>query len=581
MRSRSRIARGLALACFVGAVLHAGPGRGQPIGWIDGGYWANGQFNVVGWACDPRSSRSVSVALIDPSSGLAMASVLANAGSEPGVASACSAPGATNLRFSIPLPGWREESVIAKPIQVKATSNFYPWTIKALRNSGSFIYPDNAIRGYLDTASWDGSQLVLGGWACARGIAQSVGVHVYAGGAAGSGSWFTAGTASLWSEPAVAQACGVGSGAYRYSIPVPFGPAEMMRFGGKALYVHGISPIAGSNRLLTNSGAFALPGQAATVSGGCGYVPALWNAPYGSAVLSRSNGGPIRPVIIAIGEYYTHSMLSLGTSGIVHAEMKTPAQSGWPTVCTRPLDADQLQYGYPGVEQINLGGAYADLQGEEITPVYQWGDPARAAAVANWIVSSAQTGVPSQSDGSVFLARKLRNAAPISYSLYQYRDIEQTNQPSSISANNGMVCSTFLSWVHLQGGAGYVPAYTYEHALIANAANALFNAVQDACNSGVGFWAGMLRSVSCPFYNVCENAGDQVTNCMAANACAANDHTIWQGVRDNPFATATSISPDRLAGLPPHGAGTTIWSYDQGYHPIAWNAPGPQYGCWY
>jgi len=47
-------------------------------------------------------------------------------------------------------------------------------------------------------------------------------------------------------------------------------------------------------------------------------VPALWNAPYGSVVLSRSNGGPIRPVIVAIGEYYTHSMLSLGTSGIVH-----------------------------------------------------------------------------------------------------------------------------------------------------------------------------------------------------------------------------------------------------------------------
>lgn len=581
MRSRSRNARGIALACFVGAVLHATAGRAQPIGWIDGGYWANGQFNVSGWACDPRSSRPVSVALIDPSSGLAMASVLANAGSEPAVASACSAPGATNLRFSLPLPGWREESVIGKPIQVKATSNFYPWTIKALWNSGSFTYPDNTIRGYLDSAGWDGSQVVLSGWACARGIAQSIGVHVYAGGPAGSGSWFTAGIASLWSEPAVAQACGVGSGAYRYSIPVPFGPAEMMQLGGKKLYVHGISPVGGSNRLLTSSGVFALPGQSAAVSGGCGYVPALWNAPYGSAVLSRSNGGPIRPVIIGIGEYFTHSMLSLGTTGIVHAEMKTPAQSGWPTVCTRPLDVDQLQYGYPGVEQIDLGGAYADLQGAEVTPVYQWGDPAGATAIANWIVSSAQTGVQSQSDGSVFIARKLRNEAPISYSLYQYRDIEQTNQPSSTSANNGMVCSTLLSWVHLQGGAGYVPAYTYDHGLVANAANALFNVVQDACNSGVGFWAGVLRSVSCPFYNVCENAADQVTNCMAANACASNDHTVWHGVRDNPFATATSISPDRLAGLPPHGAGTTIWSYDQGYHPIAWNAPGPQYGCWY
>ena len=52
-------------------------------------------------------------------------------------------------------------------------------------------------------------------------------------------------------------------------------------------------------------------------------------------------------------------------------------------------------------------------------------------------------------------------------------------------------------------------------------------------------------------------------------------------MRDDPNATATSISPDRLAGLPPHGPGTTIWSMDQGYHPIAWNAPGAQYSCWY
>ena len=144
-----------------------------------------------------------------------------------------------------------------------------------------------------------------------------------------------------------------------------------------------------------------------------------------------------------------------------------------------------------------------------------------------------------------------------------------------------MVCSTFLSWAHLQGASVHVSAYTYDHVRIANAANALFNAVQNACNSGVGFWAGLLRSVSCPFYNVCENAGDQVTNCMAANACATNDNNIWHGVRDDPNATATSISPDRLAGLPPHGVGTSVWSYDQGYHPIAWNAPGAQYGCWY
>ncbi len=581
MRTRSLLAGGIAAACFTVTVLHAGPGEAAPVGWIDGGYWSNGQYIVVGWACDPGSARSVWVAATDPRSGQVLASTVANAWSEPAVASACRAPGATNLRFNIAVPAGKEESVVNQGIQVKATSNFWPWLTVVIGNSGTFRYPDDTIRGYIDGASYDGSQVVVNGWACAGGIAQSVWVHFYAGGPAGSGSWLTAGVANSWSEPAVAYACGVGSGAYRYSIAVPFGPQEMMQLGGLAIYAHGISPIGGSNRLLTNSGAFPLPGQRATVSGGCGYVPATWNAPYGSVVLSRSNGGPIRPVIVAIGEYYTHSMLSLGTSGIVHAEMKTPAQSSWPTVCTRPLDANQLQYGYPGVEQINLGGAYADLQGEEITPVYQWGDAGTTAAVANWISAAPETPAQSQSDGAVWLSRKLRNGSPISYSLYQYRNIEQTNELSSNSANNGMVCSTFLSWAHLQGASLYVSTYTYDHLRIANAANALFNTVQNACNSGVGFWGGVLRSVSCPFYNVCENAGDQVTNCMAANACATNDNTIWHGVRDDPNATATSISPDRLAGLSPHGVGTSVWSYDQGYHPIAWNAPGAQYGCWY
>src|SRR5439155_12661193 len=157
---------------------------------------------------------------------------------------------------------------------------------------------------------------------------------------------------------------------------------------------------------------------------------------------SLSNFAHIRSVIYAIGEYYTHSMHSLGTSGIVHAEMKTPGKNSWPTVCTRPLDANELQYGYPGVEQINLGGAYADLQGEEITPVYQWGDPGTTAAVATSIAGAPQITVQSRSDGGIWFPRKLRNGAPISYSLYQYRNIEQTNGFVSDSVNNGMVCWT-------------------------------------------------------------------------------------------------------------------------------------------
>ena len=40
------------------------------------------------------------------------------------------------------------------------------------------------------------------------------------------------------------------------------------------------------------------------------------------------------------------------------------------------------------------------------------------------------------------------------------RNIEQANQVPSNSVNNGLVCSTFLSWAHVESGAGYVPAFT-------------------------------------------------------------------------------------------------------------------------
>ena len=588
MRSRDTIAQRFAVFLFIAAALYTRAGYSQT-GWIDGGYWANNQFYVSGWACDYGSPWSVMVTVIDPYTGEGFAGGVADQWSEPAVADACGIPGYSNFRFAIPMPGWKEETLIGQGMAVVATSNYTDYEGSPYRaylaDSWSIAYPDNRIHGWIDVVSSANDQVTIAGWSCTAGVEQSVWVHVYAGGPAGSGQWVTAALANGWSEPAVAADCNVSSGAYRYHIVVPFGPEQMMQMGGLKVYVHGISLVGSENLLLGNSGAFSLPGQKASVNGGCGYVPAVWNAPYGALVLTRSNGGPIKPVIDAVGEYYTHSMLSLGTNGIAHAEMRTPDKNSYPAVCTRPLNPSQLQYGYPGAEQINLGGAYADLQGGEITPRYQWGDPSITAAIANWVMAAPQTTSPSQSNSSIWIPRKMRNGSAINYSLYQYRNIEQTNQFASSSVNNGMVCSTFLSWLHVQAGAGFVSAFTYAHDKVAAGATALFNAVQRDCNmqSADRWWTRRLIGISCPFYNVCENAGDQATNCMSSNACDTNDNAIWHGVRDNPGATATSISPDRLSGhRSPHDqAPTTVWWYDRGDHPIAWNGPGSQYGCWY
>src|SRR5918911_2725071 len=120
MRTRSLLARGIALGCFAAAVLHPKAAAATAIGWVDGGYWSGGSFVVVGWACDPGSTRSVWVAATDPRNGSVLAATWANSWSEPAVASARRASGATNLRFAIPVPAVKEGAGINLRIVVKA-----------------------------------------------------------------------------------------------------------------------------------------------------------------------------------------------------------------------------------------------------------------------------------------------------------------------------------------------------------------------------------------------------------------------------------------------------------------------------
>lgn len=78
------------------------------------------------------------------------------------------------------------------------------------------------------------------GWACLKNRAQSIQVHVYAGGPAGQGSYVGAATANLTTEAAVRTACGVGSGNYRFKFAVT--DSMLRNFSGKPVHVHGIVP---------------------------------------------------------------------------------------------------------------------------------------------------------------------------------------------------------------------------------------------------------------------------------------------------------------------------------------------------
>ncbi|MCV2886628.1 hypothetical protein OE749_18185 [Aestuariibacter sp. AA17] len=113
------------------------------------------------------------------------------------------------------------------------------------------------IKGYIDSAAYVGSEFRIRGWACQTSHNTSIKVHVYAGGPAGTGSAITSADANLNSEPAVASACGASGSKYRFDVALP--RAKVYQHAGKALHVHGISPIGSGNKVITNSGKYSLP----------------------------------------------------------------------------------------------------------------------------------------------------------------------------------------------------------------------------------------------------------------------------------------------------------------------------------
>lgn len=339
------------------------------------------------------------------------------------------------------------------------------------------------------------------------------------------------------------------------------------------------------HRLLVGSvavSALALAG-AAHAEGECGSTSAGWNAPNGAVVFDRSNG-PIRDVLDAVGEYRTHSMLSHGPGAAVsHATMATPTQTPWPEVCSKPIDGFQLRYGYPGLEQINQGGIYMSLYGTGTGPEWtgwQQGDPAQAALIGDSIwYNHAYISDVSRHDSGQYIDRPVRNGARVNYSLFQYRDLESANLIPGGAMNGGMVCSTFMAYAHNYAGRGVVTPHRYSHAQIANASNSLYVGIYNTCKESLGWFTDAMLTMACPFTNVCGNAGNQVANCMSANVCDSSDGRYWKSVRDDPNATATSISPDRIGGWGVHPIQNTLWGPDY-THQLQWNSGGNVYGCW-
>ncbi len=95
------------------------------------------------------------------------------------------------------------------------------------------------------------------GWACSTYVTSSITVHMYVGGAAGTGAFAGEYVANRASGQDVAGICKTQGTAYAFDIP--FSDDLIRQQAGKSIYIHGLSPLGGGNNLISHSGSFAVP----------------------------------------------------------------------------------------------------------------------------------------------------------------------------------------------------------------------------------------------------------------------------------------------------------------------------------
>ncbi|MDQ3288888.1 MAG: hypothetical protein M3Q42_11655 [Pseudomonadota bacterium] len=111
--------------------------------------------------------------------------------------------------------------------------------------------------GNIDNVVPSGSDYRVYGWACSTGISDPINVHLYAGGAAGTGTFVKVATANRASEAAVATACQSTGTAHRFSIVLT--AADRQQHANRTIYIHGISPVGAGNLVINRSGVFVIP----------------------------------------------------------------------------------------------------------------------------------------------------------------------------------------------------------------------------------------------------------------------------------------------------------------------------------
>ena len=329
----------------------------------------------------------------------------------------------------------------------------------------------------------------------------------------------------------------------------------------------------------------------------CGCAPPGWNAPNGAVVSSRSSGGgPINGVITAIGEYYTHSMLSHGSANntwVSHTTMRTPGIH-MNIFGDDDVDVDELRYGWPGPAQVNMGGIYQSLYGggsglEAISYTsggtagadaadYLWYGLPHCDDVASGLcyvgAYSLQAGDYSYETEYLFLiGRKLDGVTyRHSYGVYQYADDHEVPAGDDMSDPGwAMQCSSFMAWSSSISGGPVTTSNVWPNHVISPAVYQLHDLVTDECDSGAGWFGGLFVG--------CSDIADQIVNCFVDfEYCDDDKSSIWKDYAA--AGTAESVSPDRVIGINGHSSTGSPWEGNP-QMTLQWNSGGSVCGCWF
>lgn len=373
----------------------------------------------------------------------------------------------------------------------------------------------------------------------------------------------------------------------------------------------------------------------------CVYAPGVFNAPQGALIVNQAsnpNGtDPVTAVLTAIGEQSTHSAMSHGTYGqdgtngswVSMDTMVTPQQyPNGASSCSTPVDAYGLADGEPGARTDNTGGAWGFYFGsggwmagqnyiKYITPgsgrnnggSRGYNDAQAATCLSQWekndmagcggyCMNGHGYGVNAyQTLSSQYDSNFLDVSGPWVY------DGNSSYPPNYTSGSlEGTMCSGLISTAYYHGAdsggacaGNAITQYTYSNSQVFNASWSLYNTIQ---NNTQGFWGTLGACIACFDCNLLDEAGDQVVNAfnyMQVYWVQYSQYPGWwylqpyAGMGGHSWAsngvsgqTATTISPDRLAGWGAHATSTnnSPWKPYPSTN-MTFSSGGSYYGCWH